>query len=170
MKKAFIVLFIFQILFSAGCKPKQLTPAQRLARQEKEQKNVAKLEMPDFTFTPYTISPEFGISHSLMCLDCNIIINQKHIEANLPYLGHFYIQPTSLHWDVPIRFISDKFVYAITYLQDNNTYSIMLKPEDAGSIMNDNITFNFLIKPDGSGTLTVKSDNRDEISYDGLIR
>lgn len=170
MRKFLGALFLCQLLFFAGCKPKVLTPAQQQAKQERELKNVAKLQMPDFTFTPNSISPEFGITHTLMCMDCNIIVNQKRIEANMPYLGHFYIQPTNFHWDVPIRFVSDKFFYAVTYIQNQNAYNIVIKPQDAGSIMNDNITFNFLIKPDGSGTLSVKSDNRDEVSYDGTIR
>lgn len=167
MKKLFVFLTICQALVLMSCNVQKLTPEQQAALEEK---NKDKIEMPDFMFTPTSLTPQFGISHNLVCMECSIKVTAKRIEANLPYLGHFYIRPTNLRWDVPINFISDKFVYAASYLPSEGEYRITLTPEDAGSVMNDNIVFNFWIKPDGTGMLKVKSDNRDEITYEGSIR
>lgn len=166
MRRVFCFLFLSQIILLTGCKPKELTPAQRMKAAQEAQENKKKIELPDFVFRPNNVQPEFGISNSVLCTSCSIKVTKKRIDANMPYLGHFYIRPMS-RFDVPINFTSTKFLYIVAYDQEDGVFHATLSPEDAGSVMNSNMVFHMWLRPDGTGTVKVKSDNRDEITYDG---
>jgi len=166
MRNLVMFLIVCFVFIGVGCKPKQLTPAQKLKAAQEAQKNIEKIELPDFVFRPRNVEPQFGMTRSVTCVTCSLKVTKDRIDANLPYLGHFYIRPMS-RYDVPISFTSTKFLYVVAYNKEDDTFHITLSPQDAGSIMNNDIVFNMWLKSDGTGTIKVKSDNRDEITYDG---
>ncbi|MFR9164841.1 MAG: DUF4251 domain-containing protein [Dysgonomonas sp.] len=172
MKKIVLLISISFALFAISCSSAKLTPAQKLEKkQQKIAENVEKIELPDFSFFPDEVTPEFGVSHALMeCVTCSLSVTKNRVEVNLPYLGHFYIQPTDWRNDIPIKFVTNKFIYTVNYNEKDDDFNIEIIPQDAGSIMNDGIVFRMTLKKDGRGTLSVKSNGRDEISYEGDFR
>lgn len=167
MKKILILLLPFFIL--TGCKQQELTPAQRMKRAHEQAENIEKIKLPDFTFYPNSVTPQFRTEIQLTRGVSFMSVTQKSVSAELPYLGHFYIRPLS-RMDIPVRFNSTEFVYTVKYDRERDAYSITILPEDVYGTMNRNMVITMLMDKDGTGRLTIKTDNRDEISYRGYYR
>lgn len=169
MKKVIFLSCMMGVLLFAGCKAQVLTPEEKAKKVKAEVQIIDQLEKHDFTFYPDEMEPEFGSSHILNCSSCIFRVNNKNLEVRLPYFGHFFLRPMNFD-DVPLDFISSNFLYVLN-TKDRVNFHVQIVPQDAGSIMNDGIVFNlFVDTKTGKTTLKAKTDNRDEISFDGYIR
>lgn len=164
MKKYFLLLLTVFIL--GGCKQQALTPAQKMKQAHAQAENIEKIRLPDFTFYANTVTPQFGTDISIGTADAYMQVSKNSINAVLPYLGHFYTRPVS-RMELPLRFTSTKFVYTVTYDKQADAYDITISPQDVYNVMNDNMIIRMKMDKDGTGTLSIKTDNRDAISYKG---
>ncbi|HCO66646.1 MAG TPA: hypothetical protein DIT04_02665 [Dysgonomonas sp.] len=170
MKKFLVVFLIFPALILAGCGSQRMTPVQKMRQAQELAQNVEKIELPDFTFYPSTVTPQFGTQIPLpVTVTAYMRVSKTTIDAQLPYLGHFYIRPLS-RYDVPVRFNSKKFVYTVEYDHPTEMFNIIIAPQDVYNIMNSNMVIRLKMDKEGNGTVTIKTDNRDEIMYSGNYR
>lgn len=162
MKKLGIIICASFTLFLLSCKAQVLTPEQ----QEVKDQRIARIELPDFSFTPSTAQP---ISGRPINLDNSYFlrITQDTIEAYLPYFGRLYNAPSDLI-DLGIKFISTKFDY-ISTVKKNGIYQISIKPKDITKIDLQDLILDLTISDSGYGTLNVQSANRQNISYYGSM-
>lgn len=177
MKKFIFTLALSTAVVFSGF-AQQIT-SKREAKEEKkelkeakqEQQNIIDIETPNFTFYPYTVQPEFGISHTLNIAAENLYlqVSKTNVSARLPFIGQFYLQPVE-PFERPLNFYSNKFIYAVKTTDEIN-YEMSLVPSDLVSIMNEGlvITFNFN-KNTNQGTVKITATNRSEISYTGYFQ
>lgn len=148
---------------------KEARKEKRLEKQAKEeQQNIMSIETLNFTFTPETVSPEFGMERDITSLAPYVTVDKDYFTAELPYLGTFYIQPVSPS-EIPIQVYSSKFLYFV-HTTDGITFTVEVVPTDTVNILNQGIKFDFTLnKNDGSATLVVSAENRDSITYTGYF-
>jgi len=168
MKK--IILLSFIAFLFVGCAQQRLTPVQKMRKAQREAQNVEKIELPDFTFYPTFVTPEFGIERNIgAAVTAYMRVSKNNINAELPYLGRFYIRPVS-RLDIPVQFTSDKFIYTVSYDNDNQMFNILIVPQDVAGIIDNNMIINMKMDKNGNGEVSVKTDGRDEIQYRGSYR
>lgn len=150
-------------------KKEQKADERKLKQVEAAQKNVSRIEGLNFSFYPNTIEPEFGITQELMGGgDYYFTVDKNVLYMNLPYLGRFYITPTSPE-SVPINLTSSKFLYAV-HTTDEINFHVTVIPSDLINILNQGIVFNFYInKNTGYAKLVVTADERQQITYTGTF-
>lgn len=140
-------------------------------RKEKEaayaQKNETRIEGLNFSFYPNTIEPEFGVTQELMGVaDYYFTVDKNVLFMNLPYLGRFYVTPTSPE-NIPINLTSNKFLYSV-HTTDEINFHVTIVPSDLINIVNQGIVFNFYInKNTGYAKLVVTANERQDITYTG---
>ncbi len=169
MKKFILIISIISVILVA-CKPQQLTPVQKMKKAQTEAQNVEKIELPDFTFYATSVEPQFGFERRISVIATSYMrVGKKNIDAQLPYLGRFYVRPLS-PLDVPVRFNSSKFVYAVTYNREDDNFDVLISPQDVSELLNRNMTIKMKMDKDGNGTVSITTDNRDEVLYRGYYR
>lgn len=165
--KKYILLLLLPVLVLAGCKQQQPTAVQKMRKAEQQARNVEKIELPDFTFYPNAVNPTFSPERSISpMLTAYMKVSKKNISAELPYLGHFYTRPLS-RLDIPINFTSSNFIYTVTYDKEDENFNVEIYPQDVNDLMDGNMFIKMKMDKDGNGTVTIKTQNRDEISYKG---
>jgi len=168
--KNFILLLSLTVLTFSGCKQQQLTPVQKLKKAHTEAENIEKIELPDFTFYPNSVTPEFGTTFNVSSMQSSYMkVSKNNIDAELPYLGHFYVKPMD-RYEIPVRFNSDKFVYTVSYDKEKDIFDVLISPQDVSELINENMIIKLKMDKDGTGIVTVKTDNRDEITYRGYYK
>lgn len=168
--KKLAFLFLSAAIILSGCSQQKLTPREKELKKLKEQAdNIDKIRTPDFIFYATTVTPEYGIPLNIE-FPSSLRVTQKMLDVELPYLGHFYTKPIILSQEIPIKLYSTRYVYTVNFDEKTDEYDIAIVPQDVQRLVNDNIIFRMKLKKDGSGTLSVKTDNRDEISYKGYYR
>lgn len=183
MKQKFLTLSLcglflisgIQVISAQDTQQKKETKEEKKEQQEKKRKdrqteeglkNITKIETLNFSFYPDEVEPEFGISHELVGGDYYFKVDKNVMYMNLPYIGRFYITPTSPE-DIPINLTSSKFLYFV-HTTDEVNFHVTIIPSDPEMTLNQGIQFNFFInKSDGSATLKVSAENRQEITYTG---
>jgi len=167
--KKFILLACIAFV-TMGCKQQALTPMQKMKKAQAEAENIEKIRLPDFTFYPGSVSPQFGVERIINATSSSYLkVSQTNMSAQLPYLGSFYIQPLSRQ-EVPVKFYSSKFVYTVHHDSDKDVYDITILPQDVYELINTNMVIKLRMDKDGNGEVTIKTDGRDEISYQGYYR
>ena len=140
--------------------------ALRDAKQE--QQNLMSIETLNFSFTPITVTPEFGIEHDITSMFPYVNVDKDDFTAQLPYMGNFYIDPIELS-EMPINIYSAKFLYSV-HTTDGILYNVLIVPTDTVNILNESIKFNFTLdKNTGYGTLVITAENRDSITFTGMF-
>lgn len=141
-----------------------------LKQAKQEQENIMSIETLNFSFTPETVTPEFGMQHemNITSLFPYVNVDKDNFTARLPYMGNFYIQPEEPS-QVPIEVYSSQFLYAV-HTTDGVTFDVTIVPSDTVNILNESIRFNFTLnKNTGAATLVVSAENRDSITFTGYF-
>lgn len=163
-------MLLIPVLVFLSCKQQAHTPAGKLHRAQEEAENAEKIKLPDFTFYPDFVEPQFGKEYIISpMVTAYIKIEKNRIGARLPYLGHFYIRPLS-RMDVPVTFVSDKFIYLVSYDKEADKFDITISPQDVYNVIDQNMVVRMEMDKDGNGTVSIKTDGRDEIRYRGHYR
>lgn len=169
-------LFLASTSVSAQSKKDETKQEKKEARKEKrlekrakqEQENIMSIETLNFSFTPNTVEPEFGMMRDISSLSPYVTVEKDYFSAQLPYLGTFYIQPVTPA-EVPIQVYSSDFLYYV-HTDDGITFTVMIVPNDTVNILNQGIKFTFTLnKNDGSASLVVSANNRTSITYTGFF-
>lgn len=171
MTRLIFTIALFIAILMTGCQTKALTPQQEAVKKAKdikiEQANIDKITNQNFTFYPNTVEPEFGITHIINTASF-LQVNNGTINAQLPFLGSFYLDPQYLDMR-PLEFISSNYKYMVSSA-NGVQYHVRIIPEDLVSIMNQGLVLNLYLNVlTGDGTLTIKTYNTDEVSYYGYF-
>lgn len=94
----------------------------------------------------------------------HVTINQDSVVANLPYYGRAFNAPRNLT-EGGIKLDGGNFSYKAEKKKKGN-YTVVVKPGDKN---NDVVSMTFSIAENGNATLSVVSNYRQAISYNGYI-
>lgn len=120
-----------------------------------------KVEAKRYTFVAQTAIPMRGRTVQLTSL-YDLKIAGDSVIAGLPYYGRAYSAPINPS-DNGINFTSVSFDYKSTYRKKR--WEISIKPKDIQSVSE----MNLIIYSNGRATLQVTSNNRQPISFNGML-
>ena len=119
------------------------------------------VETRNYVFRVQSVSPRRGgIIQETPGYD--VIVRTDTVISNLPYIGRAY--PASYgSSDAGIKFTSTKFEYSME--EKKNKLHVKIKPKDARSVAQ----MIFTIYDNGTASLSVISNDRETISYNGYV-
>lgn len=120
-----------------------------------------KVEAKRYTFVAQTAIPMRGRTVQLTSL-YDLKITGDSVIAGLPYYGRAYSAPINPS-DNGINFTSVSFDYKSTYRKKR--WEISIKPKDIQSVSE----MNLIIYSNGRASLQVTSNNRQPISFNGVL-
>lgn len=116
----------------------------------------------EYIFQAETMQPS-GYFSRRMDPGYTIIVSKDSIICNLPYVGRAYSAPIG-QTDIGIKFISTQFSY--TYKNRNKSgWIVTIKPKDDNEVRSITMT----ILDNQSASITIISNNRQPISFSGMI-
>jgi hypothetical protein len=161
-----ILKYLPLIAFLALAFP-QVSNAQEVARNEKKTKHNSGvehlIESKRFLFEARTVSPIGGPTRQLTSY-YDLTIKGDSLVSFLPYFGRAYVAPMTVN-DGGIRFTSTEFNYEIN-ARKKGGWNIKITPKDVNNVQQMNLS----VSPNGQASLNVTSNNRQPISFMGVIR
>lgn len=137
--------------------------AQTSGKPAANQSTIHKqIEEKQFLFVAQTALPMRGRSVQLTS-SYDLRISGDSVIAYLPYYGRAYSAPVNTY-DGGIKFTSVKNTFTVKDRKKSG-WEITIQPVDANDIRELGLT----IFPNGSASLRVTSNNRDPISFNGMI-
>lgn len=141
--------------------------AQQTAKQAKKAEAEAalknKIDNRHFTFEANYALPLRG-GQRYLTSEYDLRIVKDSVIAFLPYFGRVYMDPPMNSEDAGIMFTSTRFGYTATQNKKGG-WTIIITPSDAKH----STKLQLGISTSGYASLTVTSNNRDQISFDGKI-
>ncbi|WP_109699215.1 DUF4251 domain-containing protein [Chitinophaga deserti] len=116
-----------------------------------------------FVFQAQTVLPMSGRTRQVSGDGYEVIISKDTVNSYLPYFGRAYsapIDPSRGGYD----FVSTNFEYTETPRKDGG-WEITIKPRDVRDIQQMFLS----VSENGYGSLQVTSNNRQPISYNGIV-
>jgi hypothetical protein len=133
--------------------------AEKVANIKKE------ISAQQYTFIADYVTPLRGQTRQLNAGDYDLRVTKDSLIAYLPYFGQAYFDVPYNPTDGGIKFTSTKFDYHLKEKKKGG-WSVQIVPQDTKNI--DKIYID--ISQDGFASLSVNSNNRDEISFNGYLR
>ena len=116
-----------------------------------------------FQFLAQYMVPSGGRS-KVLTENYTVNVSPEEVSADLPYVGRSYQAPIDPA-DVGIRFVSKEFNYE-EKKGKKDSWEITISPKDGKDVR----SCMFTIYPNGNANLMVNSNNRQTISYSGVIK
>ncbi|PKP34017.1 MAG: hypothetical protein CVU00_08685 [Bacteroidetes bacterium HGW-Bacteroidetes-17] len=164
MKRLSIFLFVFFIPYSIFAQELINRKEIREARKAKIETTVKKvIESKDFIFTVRNANPAIGPSIALNS-DYDFKITGDSAYSYLPYFGEAYKAEYGSN-EGGIKFENLIYNYRIVFNKKTSFYEIrfeIIEPSDTYRIY-------LNISSSGYGNLNISSNNRQTISYDGIL-
>jgi hypothetical protein len=155
--KSALLLIIATLMFN--------TTYAQTAKKDRETKKQAEIkslvDAKSYVFKAQYAQPMRG-GQRYLTSEYDLRVGQDSLIAYLPYFGRAYVAPIYPE-DAGMMFTATKFDYTIT--ENKNGWDIAFNPKDAKDVRN--IRMN--ISKDGYATLSITSQNRDLITYQGYI-
>jgi hypothetical protein len=120
-----------------------------------------KVEGKQYTFIAQTANPMRGRNIQLTSL-YDLRVSGDSVVAALPYFGRAFSAPVN-PGDNGINFTSVNSEYKSTYRKKR--WEISIKPKDSQTVTD----MNLAIYPNGRAMLQVNSNNRQPISFNGIL-
>jgi hypothetical protein len=137
--------------------------AQESGKPAREQSSIHKqIENKRFLFVAQTALPMRGRSVQLTS-SYDLRVSGDSVIAYLPYYGRAYSASMNIY-DGGIKFTSVKNTFTVKDRKKGG-WDITIQPADANDIRELNLT----IFSNGSASLRISSNNRDPISFSGMI-
>jgi hypothetical protein len=164
MKSRFSVLIIVCLLFTTFTNAQEKTKKQ--IKEEKKlalQKEVEKLvNSKEFVFIGETAFPAGYRSVTLSTNSNYVKFHPENIESYMPYYGRTYNAGASMN-DPGLKFEGNPTEYTLeTTKKDHRIKAVVKGPAD-------NYTISLIVSFDSSASLSITSNNRNSISYNGQI-
>lgn len=152
--KALVLFFI-----TAG-----IIPAVSQAQNKKDKQAQIKemVEAQNYVFKAQTALPSSGRSRQLNT-DFDLRISKDTIVSYLPYFGRAYTAPLNPS-EGPLNFTTTSFDYKVTNRKKGG-WDIVITPKD----LQDPRQMALSVFDNGSASLTVTSNNRQPIAFNGYI-
>ena len=161
IKKYLSIIALFALAFPAAVN------AQDVARNEKKVRHNAGIkhliESQRYVFEARSVSPTGGQTRQLTSY-YDLIIKGDSLLSFLPYFGRAYVAPISTT-DGGIRFTSTTYDYEVSARRKGG-WHIKIIPKDVSTVQQMNLS----ISASGQASLNVTSNNRQPISFMGVIR
>ena len=157
-------IFILVLTVSTGL---SVATAQTTRKDKKAAKEAAiktNVESQNYTFEATYVLPQGAGGHQLTS-DYDVRVTKDSVISFLPYFGRAYFDVPYGSADNGIKFTSTKFDYKVTQKRKGG-WEIIIKPSDVKNIQNLMID----ISSDGYATLSVRSFNRDYITFNGYLK
>jgi hypothetical protein len=161
--KIAVLSIILALYFSAGFaqeKTKKQTKAER--KVEKQKQVEAMMDARTFVFTARTAIPQGYKTVNLNTNMYNVSFAPENIISYLPYYGRAY-SGIGYGNDSGLKFEGKPEEFTITKGKKNFTAKAVVKGE------RDLFTLMLTVSFEGSASLSVSSNNRSTISYNGVI-
>lgn len=155
----FLLLTSLSFLIFSQCLTAQL-------HKKNDDKKIAFKNMIDsqyFVFEAQSATPMRGNFRNLTS-EYEVTVTKDTLISNLPYFGRAYnsqYNPTKSSLD----FTSTNFSYSVSPHKKNG-WDIIIKPKDKTDILQ----YFFTVFDNGSASLTVTSNSRDPISFNGYVK
>lgn len=153
----FILAAISILLVSCG------TTQSVTEKAEKEQLVEKQIENLDFKFTATFAYPQSYPSISLSPY-YDVMVSPDTVKAYLPYFGRAYRAPIS-QTDGGIKFESTDFESEVKKGKKNGLWHIIIRTHDTSHAY----TLTFNIWNNGNARLNVNDQDRQTISFDGVV-
>ncbi|MBK0379107.1 DUF4251 domain-containing protein [Mucilaginibacter segetis] len=154
LKLCFILTLIFSIINTVNAQNKKADKTNEIKQLVNSQK---------YIFKAAYMYPSYG-GQKYLSTDYDLYVGRDTVKAYLPYYGVAYFGVGYNTDDNGIKFTSTDFDYTVKDKKKGSWY-IVIKPKD---IHNTNqLILN--ISPNGYADLTVISNNRQRIRFDGNI-
>ncbi len=144
----------------------QIGTAQKQDKQSKQAKKEAAvqklIESQRYVFKAQSVMPMGAVARQLN-YDYDMKVTKDTIDTYLPYFGRAYQAPIDPSQG-GIKFVSKDFDYTITPGKKQG-WEIVIKPNDANDVQ----VLNLSITSAGYAILQVTSNNRQPISFSGVI-
>jgi hypothetical protein len=164
MKSKFSVLIVLCLLFAGFANAqekskKQIKEEKKLALQKEVEKLVNSKE---FIFIGETAFPAGYRSVTLSPNSNYVRFHPENIESYMPYYGRTYNAGASMN-DPGLKFEGNPTEYTLkTTKKDHRINAVVKGPSD-------NYTISLIVSFDSSASLSITSNNRNSISYNGQI-
>ena len=135
------------------------------SKQAEDQKATAVKNLVDtrhYVFRAQSVLPMGGRSRQLTT-NYDLRVYGDTLIADLPYFGRAYTAPIDPN-EGGIHFTSTRFSYKISDAKKGG-WNVQILPQDAKDVRE----LNLYISEAGYGSLQVSSNNRQSISYNGII-
>ena len=164
MTKKLSILFLLAVLsFSAGfAQEKSKKQIKEERKIEKQNQVEAMVNAKVFVFTARTALPQGYKTVNLNTNMYNVSFSPEIINSYLPYYGRAY-SGMSYGNDTGLKFEGKPEEFSVTKGKKNFNVKAVVKGE------NDVFDISLSISFEGSASLTVNSNNRSPISYNGEI-
>lgn len=116
-----------------------------------------------FVFRAQSVLPMSGRTRQIAGDGYEVIISKDTVNSYLPYFGRAYSAPIDPS-NAGVTFISTDFEYTEAPRKDGG-WEITIKPRDVREVQQ----LFFSVSENGYGSLQVTSNNRQPISYNGII-
>lgn len=154
MKKLLSIFFVILVL--SACSSQKSTTSSPVTNEQLNK----MLEDQSFTFVARQVYPPGGRSRYLT-ETYTLTVNNNKVVADLPYFGR--ATQATLGVEGGIRFTSEKYKYEKA--PNKKGWKVTIRPED-----NTDVQVCYLsVLENGSASLSVSSNSRQTISYDGTI-
>lgn len=155
-----IAFFSLSIGMAQEKSKKQIKEAARIEKQ----KQVAILvDSKEFVFHPNSVSPQGGRNINLNDVSYAMEFHPNLIKSYLPFFGRAY-SGVGYGGDIGMEFDGKPTVYTI----EKTKKAYIIRVEVRGK--HDSYTIMLSVYSEGSAYLSVSSNNRSSISYDGEIK
>lgn len=166
MKQYFRVIKLSLIFLSfttmlLSCSSTKQTSSYKSDLSAAEIKNM--IDSHGFIFVAESLNPLRGRFRTLTSR-YDVAVSQDSLSADLPYFGRAYSLPIDPSQG-GIKFTATKFSYDVTQPKSNK-WNVTIKPQDGGDVQQ----LNFAIFDNGSASLSVSSNSKDPISYNGHLQ
>lgn len=142
----------------------QTSYAQNVKNDDQKKAEIQNLvQSKDYTFVAQSILPQSGRSINLTTI-YNLKVNGDTVVSDLPYFGRAYVAPLNPA-EGGIHFTSTDFNYQIKNRKKGG-WDILIEPKDTKDVKQMPLT----ISENGYASLSVISNNRQSISYNGYIK
>lgn len=134
--------------------------------QDKEDSSIEQaIQTKNFIFKAESATPQRGRMRQL-APDYDVVVRPDSIISALPYFGRAYTAPINSS-DGGINFTSSSFDYSVNQInkKKKSYWEIKIKPKDVSDVSELYLT----VFDNGSASLRVNSNNRESISFDGIV-
>ncbi|WP_269242992.1 DUF4251 domain-containing protein [Flavobacterium limnophilum] len=160
----FLMLVLITFSFSnASAQEKTKKQLKEEAKLEKQKKVALLVDSKEFVFSPRSVSPQGGRSITLTDVSYSMEFHPDLIKSYLPFFGRGY-GGIGYGGDSGMDFEGKPTVYTI----EKTKKSYLIKAEVKGE--RDSYSIMLSVYFEGNAYLSINSNNRSSISYDGDIK
>ena len=163
--KTLRTLLILVLIVSAGLNAAKAQTTKKEKQAAKEAAIKASVDAKNYTFEANYVLPQRGGGRALTSSDYDLKVTKDTIKSYLPYFGRAYFDVAYNSSEGGIKFTSTKFEYKVTEKKKGG-WEIIIRPTDVRNLN----TMTLSISTAGYASLSVSSNNRDYIMFDGYIK